>query len=142
MNDIPETKSDFRRSLRDLLDEHRDQTDNPGSYEVDGSVRCVDCMFTTDSEDCYKCTHCDGCTQCKTCTQCTDCEGCVECNHCFECTGCASSSHLVMSEDCVDSVYCFGCVGLVDAEFCILNEQFSREEYFERAEKLQKAFNI
>jgi hypothetical protein len=66
----------------------------------------------------------------------------VDCNHCYDCTGCASGSHLIMCEDCVDSVYCFGCVGLVEAEFCILNEQFSRQEYFERVDELEDQFGI
>jgi hypothetical protein len=33
-------------------------------------------------------------------------------------------------------------VGLVDAEFCILNDSYTREEYFERREQLRAMFEL
>ncbi len=33
---------------------------------------------------------------------------------------------------------CFGCCGLKDAQYCILNKQYSKEEYFEMVEKIKK----
>ncbi len=32
--------------------------------------------------------------------------------------------------------YCFGCIGLMDKEFCILNKQYTKEEYFEMKKKI------
>ena len=142
MDEVPSSKSDFRSRLSSLQTDRARSSENPGSYEVDNCVRCRECMFTSDSEDCVKCTDCNSCVECTACTHCTDCESCFACNHCIDCTGCAESSHLVMSTDCYDCTFCFGCVGLVGREFCILNEQYTREEYFKRAEELEKMFRL
>jgi hypothetical protein len=37
-----------------------------------------------------------------------------------------------------DCDYCFGCVGLNGAEFLILNEPYSRQDYFEITGQLRK----
>ncbi len=36
---------------------------------------------------------------------------------------------------------CFGCVGLKKKQYCILNKQYSKEEYFEMVEKIKKHMN-
>jgi hypothetical protein len=45
---------------------------------------------------------------------------------------CEYSMHLKSSSDC------FGCVGLKSAQYCILNKQYSKEEYFEMVDKIKK----
>jgi hypothetical protein len=42
------------------------------------------------------------------------------------------SMHLFSSSDC------FGCSGLKKKQYCILNKQYSKEEYFEMVEKIKK----
>ena len=42
------------------------------------------------------------------------------------------SVHLFSSSDC------FGCVGLKKKQYCILNKQYSKEEYFKMVEKIKK----
>jgi hypothetical protein len=49
------------------------------------------------------------------------------------------SSYLVRCFDCTSSSYCYGCVGLVGKDFHILNEPYSRSEYFAITAKLKKA---
>ncbi len=39
---------------------------------------------------------------------------------------------------CFNSKNCFGCVGLYKKEYCILNKQFTKENYFETVEKIKK----
>ncbi len=39
---------------------------------------------------------------------------------------------------CHSSANCFGCVGLRKAEYCILNKQYSKEEYFDLVDKIKK----
>ena len=140
--DIPLEKSAFERALRELKKEIKSSSDNPGSYKCDGSVRCYGCMFTTDSQDCFSCTYCDGCEQCSECTHCARCTGCHQCSYCADSINCSESSYVVLSEDCSECIFCFGCVGLVNKEFHILNEPFSRDEYFKRLEVLEKEFNL
>jgi len=42
------------------------------------------------------------------------------------CVNCRYSSYLDL---CIDCEYCFGCVGLRKKKYCILNKQYSEEEY-------------
>ena len=41
-----------------------------------------------------------------------------------------NSSNITYSEFCYSSHDLFGCAGLKNAEYCILNKQYSKEEYF------------
>ncbi len=50
----------------------------------------------------------------------------------YECVGILSSSHCRYSrylDYCQDVEYCFGCAGLKKKKFCILNTQYSEDEY-------------
>ncbi|MCP6719892.1 MAG: hypothetical protein KJI72_01015 [Patescibacteria group bacterium] len=42
---------------------------------------------------------------------------------------CVNSTDAYYSEDCFNSHNIFGCVGLKSAEYCILNKQYSKDEY-------------
>lgn len=46
------------------------------------------------------------------------------CNLCWE-----SCSDLTYCDQCFSSKNCFGCVGLKKAEYCILNKQYTKQEY-------------
>lgn len=46
------------------------------------------------------------------------------------------SSHIFYSYHLENCSYCIGCVGLRNKHFCILNKQYSREEWFEIADKI------
>ncbi|MCF7830409.1 hypothetical protein K9M41_00190 [Candidatus Gracilibacteria bacterium] len=52
------------------------------------------------------------------------------CSHCFGVTQSDYSYYLRNSQNC------FGCVGLHNAKYCILNKQYSKEEYEELKEKI------
>lgn len=51
------------------------------------------------------------------------------------CTSCRYSAFLDYCEECE---YCFGCVGLRKKKYCILNKQYTKEEYEELKEKIVK----
>lgn len=139
---IPMNRRDFERALGELKREHDNRDDNPGSHGCEGCQRCYHCMFTTDSQDCFSCNYCHGCSRCSGCTQCRDCSHCHNCSYCVQSEHCSDSSYLILSENCSDCVFCFGCVGLVEKEFHILNEPFSRDEYFKRVAELKESFRI
>ncbi|MFA6515139.1 MAG: hypothetical protein WCT42_02650 [Candidatus Paceibacterota bacterium] len=44
-------------------------------------------------------------------------------------------------DSCPGASNCFGCIGLKKGEYCILNKQYSKEEYFEMVEKIKKHMN-
>jgi hypothetical protein len=51
---------------------------------------------------------------------------------------CWYCSEVTYADDCHNSENLFGCAGLKKKKFCILNKQYSKEEYFELREKLIK----
>ncbi|MCM2339217.1 MAG: hypothetical protein NDI62_02045 [Burkholderiales bacterium] len=56
----------------------------------------------------------------------------------FITTGYPALSHVEYSDYCGSSSYIFGCVGLRNKEYCILNKEYTKEEYFELVGKIKK----
>lgn len=55
---------------------------------------------------------------------------------CFEChPSCLDFTYCIF---CSSSSYLFGCVGLRNKEYCILNKQYTKEEYYLLIEKIKK----
>ena len=140
--EIPMDRRAFERALRELQQQVKASSENPGAYRSDNCVRCYHCMFTTKSEDCFHCTYCTECVECSQCTHCRSCRSCHESSYCVNSQNCSKCSYLILCENCSECVFCFGCVGLVKKEFHILNQPFRRDEYFRMLEKLKKAFGI
>ncbi len=79
---------------------------------------------------------------------CLDCTEVADGQLSYEIQGCASPHRSIVVRSsfvAVDSYYCdmcfsvrecFGCFGLKQKEFCILNKQYSKEEYFKLKEKI------
>ena len=130
---------EFQRTLTDLKAQYHSAGDNPQSYQLEDCRHCGSCMFCKGCESCYRCTYCEGC---EACSHSTHCQSCVNCHSCAYCTGsnnCVGSKYLELCESCADCTYCFGCVGLSRKDFHILNEPYSRSEYFEIVDKLRRA---
>jgi hypothetical protein len=86
--------------------------------------------------------RCHYCVDAERLIQCTHCRSSVDlfgCNHCEGCERCVQSSYLVRSYDMNGCQYCFGCVGLVGKEFHVLNQPYSRSDYFALVGALKKA---
>jgi hypothetical protein len=49
--------------------------------------------------------------------------------------------NVIYTEFCFNSQNIFGCIGLKNKQYCILNKQYSKEEYFEMVEKIKKHMN-
>ena len=109
------TRTEFQAELQRLRREAGVTEANAGSFRSDDCRGCLRCMF------------CSGCTNCYRCTHCTGCEATTGSSHCLRCTG---SAYLVQCASCSDCTYCTGCVGLARKEFHILNQPYSRTEYF------------
>jgi len=81
---------------------------------------CIDGIKLEDCELCYGCVDCTGCFH-------------VACGQmCFQCT----DSYFI--EDCRNCSNCFMCKGLRNKQYCILNIQYSKDEY----EKKVKEYNL
>ncbi len=132
----------FDAALQALLRVHEASEENPGSVRCEGCRACVSCMFCKACQACHRCTHCTGCRTSSHLTHCHDCSGCHECAYCERSENCAGASYLVLCRDCSDCTYCFGCVGLARKDFHILNQPYTRSEYFRIMEKLRGALGL
>jgi hypothetical protein len=57
----------------------------------------------------------------------------ARCGFCIQCWSCSDTYY---SSACNSCQYCFGCIGLRHSRYCILNTQYSKEEYEELLPKL------
>lgn len=48
--------------------------------------------------------------------------------------GCSDSDFLI---NCTNCVNCFGCVGLENKSYCLLNQQYTKEEYYKLVEEIK-----
>lgn len=133
---------DLLQQFRRLVEENSEDV-APAEAPEANNFRCVDCVDCTQCRFCTNCERCDDCTYCEDsidCRSCTQGRGLFECAHCTQATHsayCESSSYLVLCYGCRECVHCFACVGLEGAEFCVLNEQLSRRDYFQRVARLR-----
>jgi len=91
------------------------------SEAVTGIQSSMDCSFITIGSECdYECATCSNNTK-----------------HCSFCSQCRDNNFKLLYCDAVySSENCFGCVGLQHKEYCILNKQFTKDEYEELVEKI------
>jgi hypothetical protein len=59
----------------------------------------------------------------------------------FIITGNVANSDLEYCDLCQSSSNLFGCISLKNKKYCILNKQYTKEEYFEMVEKIKKHMN-
>ncbi len=57
------------------------------------------------------------------------------------CFMCVTSKNMFYSIACKNSSDCFGCVGLKNAQYCILNQQYSKDEYIRLVEEIKKSMS-
>ncbi len=87
--------------------------------EVLKSSRCVDNLNVFECELCYDCVDCQKCFEC------------TGCQNCVSCTAVSYSFNLVNCQNCI------GCVNLKHKSYCILNKQYTKEEYEARVRTLR-----
>lgn len=99
------------------------------------SSNCYLCFDAARNENCgylydsYHCKNSYDLTQCahvELCYECRDSSKLFNCNHVDWSSSCFDSSYLA---DCKDCHNCFGCVGLAHKKYCVLNTQYTKEEY-------------
>lgn len=95
-------------------------------YSFDAK-RCEDCKFlytVERSKDMYDATFCaGGCELIYNCLTVTYSQNLVCCQRCQESYG------LFYCDECTNCRDCFGCIGLKHKQYCILNKQYTKDEY-------------
>lgn len=95
-------------------------------FEGDYNDKCMYSTHIGDSRDCL-----DGLqiTNCELCYQVIDCQNCYNLRFGQDCMNCSDSWFL---KNCIGCSDCFGCVNLRNKKYCIYNQQYSKEDYFEK----------
>lgn len=109
--------------------------------------------FLSNTKNCKRCFIIHDCEDCCNCSRGTALKNCVDANGCWHseaignCSSCLDSYMLKYSlwssarnseyvDLCIECEYCFGCVGLRKKKYCILNVQYTKEEYEVLKEKI------
>lgn len=132
------TRNEFERALRTLMQSHRGAAHNERCIECNDCERCFDCTFCQRSSNLLRCHYCVEVKGGVDCIHCRNSHDLMACTHCSFSARCLHSAYLSFCHDCSDCHYCFGCVGLSGRDFHILNEPYSRSEYFEITSKLKR----
>ena len=111
-----------------------------GNFLLD-TKNCHNCNTLSESEDCYNqirgfqsksCIDTNGCWKSELMGNCSACiDGYAE-KYCVW----SSSRYSEYLDICIECEYCFGCVGLKKKKYCILNKQYSKEEYEKLKEQI------
>lgn len=121
----------FRRATHTL------KCENSTGDHIYTSKNCANCYDTHESEDCYNSISADHSKDIHNCYSAgwPGCEMIFECcvtrgsNNCAYCTYTWFSNSLRYCDSCVSSENCFGCIGLRHKKYCILNKEYTKEEY-------------
>lgn len=98
---------------------------------------CIECYESFESEDGYNSISLSGSKDVFNCYS-AGWQGCEVAYNCAVsrgskeiafCTYTWYSNNLFYCDSCNASSYCFGCIGLQHKKYCILNKQYSKEEY-------------
>lgn len=115
-------------------------------------VNCENSLgdYLSNCKNAYQCYNCIGLEDCRYMINCYDAKDCYDwdfvaykselCHdmgssaynmiNCHFCNGCwENDTNLYYCELCLNTKDCFGCISLRHKQYCILNKQYSREEY-------------
>lgn len=107
---------------------------------------CKNTFWGFDSFGLHDCTYVYNCHDSKNLLDCSNIGPAEQCyenmnggdlNNCMYCFGCWFSSELEYCELVYNSKNCFMCVGLNHGEYCILNQKYSKEEYFKKVAEIK-----
>jgi hypothetical protein len=104
-----------------------------GSHNITGSEDVTNSFRIVTSRDIHDCTWVlDGELEYETIS------GSAGSNNHIGCAVCFTSSNMEYSLFCKGCSDCFLCVGLKNAKYCILNKQYSKEDYMELVPRLRE----
>lgn len=153
---IKSFKLNSRKSLEEFKQQFKEHIKNDAFHKPDNNVNSQNCTgnYITDCKNCHDAYFLEYAEDCNYVMRspysktCLDSNGLYRGELCYEI--CQSTdlnnvqfAHYSMDchdsryiDQCISGGYLFGCVGLKRKEYCILNKQYSREEYGELVPKL------
>jgi len=100
------------------------------SYNTDFSENCIYCKNVIRSINCIDCLNVENSQNCY---------NSIGLNNCFkviDSQNCKDSSDIFYSMNLINCKNCYWCINLVNKEYCILNKQYTKQQYFEKIENL------
>jgi hypothetical protein len=94
-------------------------------FDGDHSEDCTTAISLNDSKDIHSC-YSAGWTRCEQLWNCAVSRGCSDMAFCRYMWFCNDMRY---SDSCQSCKHCFGCIGLRHKGYCILNKQYSKEEF-------------
>lgn len=104
-------------------------------YLIFGNHESEKCAYCWRVHNCIGCFDCNQLNDCQYCYSCVDCDNCYEIFYAQNCQNCNTSSYLY---NCHGLSNCFMCCNLINKQYCILNVQYSKEEYQKKVDELLK----
>ncbi|EKD63281.1 MAG: hypothetical protein ACD_51C00304G0004 [uncultured bacterium] len=106
-------------------DNHENSKNLKGCFDC---TACEDCSYGFQMDETYSSMdlNCMGYDRSELCYQTIGCSGIF---NCIACDSCWHDNDLAYCNSCFSSKDCFGCISLNKKSNCILNKQYSREEY-------------
>jgi len=127
-----------------ILGIHHFKTEECIGDNLSESKGCYQCYDAFNMEDCIYNIECNGNKDCLDMTVCFEAELCYSCVQAPINYNCNFLMHTDLCNDSEFCAYskslknCFGCVYLSNKEYCILNKQYSPEEYEEKVAGIKK----
>ena len=131
---------------------------HPHKFIIGEQNENVEGNYIYESKDCSDCFEIRACRDCRYCIFIHHANDCMDylcwgdnSERMYECQECGHSAHnLRFCSACYDGIHsltycymcmlavnnCFGCVGLKKGEYCILNKQYTKEEYGQMVAKI------
>lgn len=103
------------------------------SFWVFDSFGLHDCIYMYNGDDAKNLIDC---THLGWAEQCFEIMSGGNLNECMFCSGCWYSNNLTYCELVYNSHDCFGCIGISHKEYCILNQPYSKDEYFKKVPEI------
>lgn len=144
-NGIPELAKDLLklRKTEPVKATYNSKCENSIGNNLNNCKNCFNCFDLLGSEDCRYVTYGTSSRDCMDLNGAPECELQYECvaspssYSCQFCTSCwVKSSYLTYCHLCRASQNCFGCISMYRNKFCILNKQYSEEEYEKTRDRL------
>lgn len=105
------------------------------SYYVHKVHELEDCFYMYDCQEDKDCGDCCAFNKSELCYGCMENTTLYNCNFTYWCANCVDSEYLFYCFDCKN---CFGCMDLMHKQYMILNEQYSKEEYFKKLAEVKE----
>jgi len=102
-------------------------------YLLSASNRNEDCYYSSYIWDSISCCDCHNVEKAELCYEAVDCSGTYNVRHSQNCHDCRDCS---LCYDCRSCHDLYACSGLRSKQYCILNEQYSPEEYKKKIKEL------